>query len=157
MKTHDGPKAGDKVFLKVFPSKRIVRFAVKVKLRPHFIGSYEIIKRIGLVAYRFVLPSIFGNFHILFQVSQLRKYVFDSKLMIHQEEVILNSDLTYEEKSEAILDQKVQEIKNKSKTSVKVSWSYHGPKEATWELEDQIKEKYPELSSRYTNFEINFF
>ena len=42
---------GDKVFLRVSPWRKILRFGHKGKLSPRFIGSYEILKRIGLVAY----------------------------------------------------------------------------------------------------------
>ena len=59
--------------------------------------------------------------------------------------MILNLNLSYEEKPEAILDRKVQELRNKSIASVKVRWRNHGVEEATWELEDKMKEKYPEL------------
>ena len=138
-------KVGDKVFLKVSPSKGIIRFGVKGKLRPRFIGPYEILEEIGPVAYRLALPPSFGSVHNVFHVSQLRKYVYDPKHVIHHEEMMLNPDLSYEEKPEAILDRKVQQLRTKSITSVKVLWKHHGYEEATWELEDEMKEKYPEL------------
>ncbi|KAL1545794.1 hypothetical protein AAHA92_22478 [Salvia divinorum] len=61
------------------------------------------------------------------------------------EEMILNPNLTYEEKPEAILNRKVKELMNKSIASVKVLWKHHGYEGATWKLEDKMKEKYPEL------------
>ena len=51
--------AGDKVFLKVSPSKGITRFGVKGKLKPRFIGPYEILG-VGPVDYRLALPPILG-------------------------------------------------------------------------------------------------
>ncbi|KAA3487358.1 Retrotransposon protein, Ty3-gypsy subclass [Gossypium australe] len=48
---------GDKVFLKVSPWKKILRFGRKGKLSLLFIGPYEIIERIGSVAYQLALPS----------------------------------------------------------------------------------------------------
>ncbi|KAL1534042.1 hypothetical protein AAHA92_31446 [Salvia divinorum] len=137
--------AGDKVFLKVSPSKGITRFCVKGKLKPRYVGPYEILENVGPVAYRLALPPSFRHVHNVFHVSQLRKYVFDPKHVIHQEEMILNPDLSYKEKPEAILDRKVQELRNKAIVSVKVLWKHHGYEEATWELEDKMKEKYPEL------------
>ncbi|XP_047942752.1 uncharacterized protein LOC125189523 [Salvia hispanica] len=133
-------QTGDKVFLKVSPSKGIARFGVKGKLKPQFIRPYEI-----PVAYRLALPPSLGNVHNVFHVSQLRKYVFDSKHVIHCEEVALNSDLSYEERPQMILDRKVQNLRNKSIASVKVLWRNHGHEEATWELEDKMMELYPEL------------
>ncbi|XP_042051543.1 uncharacterized protein LOC121796833 [Salvia splendens] len=139
-------EVGEKVFLKVSPSKGITRFGVKGKLRPRFIGPYEILDRVGAVAYRLALPPNFGNVHNVFHVSQLRKYVFDPTHIVHQEEMmVLNPDLSYEEKPEAILDRRVQELRNKSIVSVKVRWRNHGVEEATWELEDKMREKFPEL------------
>ncbi|XP_042003913.1 uncharacterized protein LOC121752886 [Salvia splendens] len=76
---------------------------------------------------------------------KLRKYVFDPKHVIYHEEVMLNPDLSYDEKPEAILDRKVQQLRNKSISSMKVLWSHHVYEEATWEFEDKMKEKYPEL------------
>ena len=97
------------------------------------------------MAYRLALPPSFGNVHNVFHVSQLRKYVFDPKHIVHQEEMVLRPDLSYEEKPEAILDRKVKELRNKSVVTVKVLWKHHGYEEATWELEDKMKEKYPEF------------
>jgi hypothetical protein len=48
---------GDKVFLKVAPWKHMLRFGMKGKLAPRFIGPFEIRKRIGHVAYEINLPS----------------------------------------------------------------------------------------------------
>ena len=56
-------QTGDKVFPKVSPSKGIIRFSVKGMLKPRFIGSYEILERVGPVAYRLALPLSLGNVH----------------------------------------------------------------------------------------------
>ncbi|XP_042009159.1 uncharacterized protein LOC121757726 [Salvia splendens] len=138
-------EAGDKVFLKVSPSKRLTRFGVKGKLRPRFIGPYEILETVGPAAYRLALSSSFRNVHNVFHVSQLRKYVFGPKHIVHQEEMVLEPDLSYKEQPEAILDRKVKELRIKAIVTVKVLWKHHGHEEATQELEDKMKEKYPEL------------
>ena len=46
-------EVGDHVFLKVMPKKRVVRFGKRRKLSPRFIGPFEILERVGTVAYRF--------------------------------------------------------------------------------------------------------
>ncbi|XP_057790989.1 uncharacterized protein LOC131008107 [Salvia miltiorrhiza] len=138
---------GDKVFLKVSPSRGIHRFGVKGKLKPRFIGPYDVLERIGPVAYRLALPPNLASVHDVFHVSQLRKYVFDPKHVIHQEEITLEPDLSFEEKPERIMDRKVQQLRTKSIPLVKVMWNHHGEEEATWELEDKMREKYPELFS----------
>ena len=47
---------GDHVFLKVMPKKGVVRFGKRVKLSQRYIGPYEILERVGVVAYRLALP-----------------------------------------------------------------------------------------------------
>ena len=47
---------GEKVFLKVSPWKKVMRFGKKGKLSPRFIGPYEVIEKVGLVAYKLTLP-----------------------------------------------------------------------------------------------------
>ena len=70
-------KVGDHVFLKVMPKRGVVRFGKCEKLSPRFIGPFEILERIGTVAYRLALsPSIIGV-HEVFHVSMLRKYTPD--------------------------------------------------------------------------------
>ena len=65
---------GEKVFLKVLPWKKVMRFDNKGKLSPRFIGSYEVIKKVSPVAYRLALPPELGKIHNVFHVSMLRRY-----------------------------------------------------------------------------------
>ena len=64
-------KVEDKVFLKVSPWRKILRFENKRKLSPWFIEPYEILERIGLVAYRLALPPELAKLHNVFHVSML--------------------------------------------------------------------------------------
>ena len=65
-------EAGTKVFLKVSPWRKILRFGKKGKLSPRFIAPYEILERIGPVAYRLALPPELSKIHNVFHVSMLR-------------------------------------------------------------------------------------
>ena len=47
---------GDQVFLRVSPWKGILRFGKRGKLSPRYIGPYEIVDKVGEVAYRLRLP-----------------------------------------------------------------------------------------------------
>ena len=67
-------EAGDHVFLKMMPKRGMVRFGKLGKLSPRFIGPFEILERVGTVAYRLALPSNLSGVHEVFHVSMLRKY-----------------------------------------------------------------------------------
>ena len=67
-------EVGDKVFLKVSPWRKILRFRKKGKLSPRFIGPYEVLERIGPMAYRLALPLELAKLHDVFHVSMLRRY-----------------------------------------------------------------------------------
>ena len=69
---------GEKVFLKVSPPKKVMRFGKKGKLSLRFIGPYEVIEKVGLVAYRLALPPYLEKIHNVFHVSMLRRYRSDS-------------------------------------------------------------------------------
>ena len=68
---------GDKVSLKIALMKGIMRFGKKGKLSPRFIGPFEILERVGDLAYRLTLPPNLSSVHNVFHVSMLRKYIFD--------------------------------------------------------------------------------
>ncbi|GKG18071.1 hypothetical protein Tco_0372369, partial [Tanacetum coccineum] len=53
--------------------KSVVRFGKKGKLAPIFVGPFEIIEKVGPVAYRLDLPEEFNGVHDTFHVSNLKK------------------------------------------------------------------------------------
>ena len=97
---------GDFVFLKVSPKKGIVRFGKKGKLAPRFIGPFEILEKIGVVAYRLALPPQLSLVHDVFHISMLRKYYPDPSHVIQWQEVDVVENATYEEKPIRVLDKK---------------------------------------------------
>ncbi|KAL0445502.1 UNVERIFIED_CONTAM: hypothetical protein Slati_1678100 [Sesamum latifolium] len=78
---------GDKVFLKVSPWKGILRFGRQGKLSPRYIGPYEIIERIGPLAYRLALPSELSQIHDVFHISMLRRYRSDPSHVLREPEI----------------------------------------------------------------------
>ena len=79
-------EVGDFVFLKISPTKGVIRFGSRGKLSPRFIGPFEILERVGEVVYRLALPPSLDGVHEVFHVSQLRKYVRDdSHVLDHSE------------------------------------------------------------------------
>ena len=138
-------EVGDKVLLRVSPMKGVMRFGKKGKLSQKFIGPYEILDRIGEVAYRLALPPCLAKVHNVFHVSQLRKYLSDPSHVIEPETIELDDSLTYEEVPIEILDRKIRKTRRTKTPIVKVLWTNHTTEEATWEAEDTMREKYPHL------------
>ncbi|XP_073153032.1 uncharacterized protein [Henckelia pumila] len=86
--THRRPihfEVGEHVFLRVSPFWKVMRFGLKGKLSPRFIGSFEI----------------------------LQKYVADESYILHPTEVQLDQDLSYVEKPLRIIDRKDKVLRNK--------------------------------------------
>ena len=67
--------------------KYVMRFGKKGKPSPRFVGPFEIIGRVGLVAYRVTLPSSLSKVHNVFHISTLRKYVFDPSHVVELEPI----------------------------------------------------------------------
>ncbi|KAG8501103.1 hypothetical protein CXB51_003181 [Gossypium anomalum] len=138
-------RVGDKVFLKVSPWKKVLRFGQKGKLSPRFIGPYEVIEKVGPVAYRLALPPELEKIHDVFHVSMLRQYRSDPSHVVSPTEIELQLDMTYEEEPIKILGREVKQLRNKNVALVKVLWQRHGIEEATWESEETIRNQYPHL------------
>ena len=81
------------VFLKVALMKGVMRFGEKGKLSPKFFGPFEILKRIGKVAYEFTLPPTLVGLHNVFHVSMLRKYIPDPSHVLNYEPLKIKDDL----------------------------------------------------------------
>ena len=81
------------VLLRVSPMKGVVRFGKKGKLAPCYICPYEIISRVGNVAYKLSLPPELASVHPVFHVSMLRKCMVDERCVIPVEELIVNNML----------------------------------------------------------------
>ena len=133
---------GDHVFLKISPTLGVIRFGSKEKLSPRYIGPFEIVERIGAVAYKLALPPSLEGVHDVFHVSQLRRYVPDEKHVLDYSELTLRLDLTYEVQPVAILDRREKVLKNRVISLVRVVWNPNFPRDSTWELEEEIREKY---------------
>ena len=105
---------GDLVLLKVSPWKGVMRFGKKGKICPRFIGPFEILKRIGKVAYELALPPNLQHIHNVFYVSMLRKYHPDASHIMEYELMEIQTDLSYAEQPVEIIDRKEQILRNKT-------------------------------------------
>ena len=148
----------DRVFLKLSPWKGVVRFGKRGKLSPRYIGLFEIVERIGPVAYRLDLPEELSRVHNVFHISMLRKYISDPSHVLEALEIELRDDLSYEEQPAQILGREEKELRNKIISLVKVLWRNHLVEEATWEREAQMRSQYPHLfHDTGTNFVDEIF
>ncbi|KAL0557201.1 hypothetical protein IC582_005719 [Cucumis melo] len=138
-------EVGDKVFLKVAPMRGVLRFERRGKLSPRFVGPFEILERIGPVAYRLALPPSLSTVHDVFHVSMLRKYVPDPSHVVDYEPLEIDKNLSYTEQPVEVLAREVKILRNREIPLVKVLWRNHLVEEATWEREDGMRSRYPEL------------
>ncbi|GJS78833.1 hypothetical protein Tco_0728714 [Tanacetum coccineum] len=138
-------EVGDHVMLKVSPWKGVVRFGKKGKLAPRYVGLFEILERIGPVAYRLRLPKEFSGVHDTFHMSNLKKCLADASMHVPLNEIKVDKTLCFIEKPVEILDREIKSLKRSKISLVKVHWdSKRGP-EFTWEREDYMKSMYPQL------------
>ena len=138
-------QVGDHVYLRVSPMKGVQRFGVKGKLAPRYVGPFPIIERCGPVAYRLELPTHLSTVHNIFHVSQLRKCLRVPTKIVDIEELQLEPDLMYPEHPVKIVDFKTRVTRNQTSKFYKVQWSNHFEREATWETEEFVQSKCPDL------------
>ncbi|TYK11555.1 ty3-gypsy retrotransposon protein [Cucumis melo var. makuwa] len=128
----------DKVFLKVAPMKGVLKFERRGKLSPRFVGLFEILERIGPVAYRLALTPALSAVYDVFHVSMLRKYVSDPSHVVDYEPPEIDENLSYTEQPVEVLAREVKMLRNREIPLVKVLWRNHRVEEATWEREDDM-------------------
>ena len=90
-------EVGDHVFLKISPRRGLMRFGKSGKLSPRFIGPFEILERIGEVAYHLVLLPQLSGVHDVFHICMLRKYEPDPSHVLDWTDLEVDEDVSYEE------------------------------------------------------------
>ena len=127
------------------PKRRVVRFGKRGKLSPRFIGPFEIVERVGIVAYRLALPPSMLGVHEVFHVSMLREYTPDPAHGVDWGQIEIDTDGTFEEGPVCIVDSRDRVLRRKTVRLVRVLWKYCGVEESTWEREDKMRATYPFL------------
>ncbi|GJX84041.1 putative reverse transcriptase domain-containing protein, partial [Tanacetum coccineum] len=94
----------DRVLLKVTPWKGVVHFGKKGKLAPRYVGPFEILERIGLVAYRLRLLEELNSVHDTFHVSNLKKCLADANLHVPLNEIKIDKTLRFAQICRIFLD-----------------------------------------------------
>ncbi|XP_014521832.1 uncharacterized protein LOC106778387 [Vigna radiata var. radiata] len=135
---------GDHVFLRVTPTTGVGRAIRTRKLTPKFFGPYEILRRIGPVAYELALPPSLANLHNVFHVSQLRKYVSDPVHVLEVDDIQVKEDLSLVVGPVRVLVVQTKRLRGKDVRTVKILWN-ESTHEMTWELQKYMKKEYPQL------------
>ena len=117
-------EVGDHVFLQVMPKRGVVRFGKGGKLLPRFVEPFEILERVGTVAYRLALPLSMSGVHEVFHVSMLRKYTPDPAHVVDRRQIEVDTDGTFEEGPLCIFDSRDQVLRRKTVRLVKVLWRH---------------------------------
>ena len=138
-------EVGDHGFLKVIPKRGVVRFGKRGELSLRFIGPFEILKRVGTVAYRLALPPNMSDVHEVFHVSLLRKYTPDPAHVVDWGQIEVDMDGTFEEGPMCIMDSRDKVLRRTTMRLVRVLWRHYGVEESMWEREDTMRATYPFL------------
>jgi hypothetical protein len=99
------------------------------------------------VAYQLSLSENLSAVHDVFHVSQLKKCLRVPEEQLPAEDLEVQEDLTYIEKPTQIRETADRVTRRSTIKMCKVKWGHHSEEEATWEREDDLKAKYPELFS----------
>ena len=97
-------EVGDHVFLKVMPKRGVIKFDKRGKLASRYIEPFEILEKVGTVAYRLALPPSLSGVYEVFHISMLRKYTLDPTHVVDWGEISVDTDGTFEEGPMRILD-----------------------------------------------------
>ena len=110
----------DHVFLKMMPERGVVRFGKRGKLSSRFIRPFEILERVGTVAYMLALPPSMSSVHEVFHVSMLRRYTPDPTHVMDWGEIEVDTDGTFDEGPVCIMDSRDQVFRRKTVRLVRV-------------------------------------
>lgn len=116
---------GGSYISKDITNKRGLRFGIKGKLNPRFVGPFEILKIIGTLAYKLalLLPKL-ARVHNVFHISKLQRYILNMSYIIRYDDIDIAKQLSFEEKPIQILERKEHILRHKDITMVKVQWQH---------------------------------
>ncbi|GKC82444.1 hypothetical protein Tco_1138161 [Tanacetum coccineum] len=141
-------QVGNRVMLKVSPWKGVVHFDKRGKLNTRYVGPFKVIKRVRIVTYKLKLPPQLSQVHKTFHMSNLKKCLSDESLVIPLKELHVNDKLHFVEEPVEVVDREVKQLKRRRIPIIKVRWNSKRGLEFTWEREDQLKQKHPQLFTK---------
>eukprot|EP00253_Pinus_taeda_P029181 PITA_29181 len=123
-------QVGDHVYIQVRAKKRNLQWTRCAKLAPQFCRPFQILARIGPVAYQLVLPSHI-HVHNVFHIYLLKKYIYDPKHVINWQDIQEGEFLV---KPMVIKYWREVTLLKQVITQVKVQWQHYGLEEATLKM-----------------------
>ncbi|GJV95850.1 hypothetical protein Tco_1547427 [Tanacetum coccineum] len=108
-------------------------FGNKGKLALRYVGPFEILERIGPVAYRLRLPEKLSSVQVTFHVSTLKKCLVEANLHVPLDEIKVDKTLCFVEEPIEIMDREVKSLKRSKISVVKVRWNSKCGPEFTWD------------------------
>ncbi|OMO49727.1 reverse transcriptase [Corchorus capsularis] len=135
---------GDFVYFKLQPYRQMsVVQRSNHKLSARYFGPYQIVKKVGKVAYELALPNG-SKVHPIFHVSQLKKHL--GKHPVQAQLPLIDAEGHIAKEPVVILDRHITNKHNKAVTEVLISWSNAFAEDATWELLYEIQKKFPNFN-----------
>ncbi|GKD45456.1 putative reverse transcriptase domain-containing protein, partial [Tanacetum coccineum] len=84
--------------------KGVVQFGKKGKLAQQYVRPFEIVERVGLVAYRLKLPQQLSCVHDTFHVSNLKKCLVEPDVQVPLDEIEIDENLRFVEEPIEIVE-----------------------------------------------------
>ena len=110
----------------MIPKRGVVRFSKRGKPSPRFIVPFEILERMGTVAYRLALPPSMLGVHEVFHVSMFREYTPDPAHVVDWGQIEVDTDGTFEEGPVCMVDSRDQVLRRMIVRLVRVLWQHCG-------------------------------
>lgn len=131
--------------MRVRPHKSPIHYGKGSKLAPRFVGPFEILERIGPVAYRLALPPSLSRIHDVFHVSVLRKYIYDESHILDWDALQVESDGQLALEPIRILACRTLSLRGRELDQVRVQWDCYDEVTASWEDAALMRSQYPHL------------
>jgi ribosomal protein L21E len=140
-------EVGDWVFLRLRPYHQMsVSLRHNLKLSPRYYGPFQVVQKIGSVAYKLDLPSS-SRIYPIFHVSHLKRKLGD-KVTPLPDLPVLTSEGPLAPEPEAVLDRRLKKKENRAGAEVLVQWKGTIEADATWEDLEELRKSFPDLMGK---------